>query len=319
MDNEQRLEQYLQKLDKALKKIPVSEKAEIITEIRSHIIDAQDRGDQSLKDILNSLGEPEQVANRYLLERGIATDSRAVFPSVVKWLTIGFLGTIGMIMLFIVILVMLFTPLIQVDEDNDNGKGRVKILGGMIDLQPDELSQSVFSGLEGLDVNIDWEDEEDRYRHEGVVSDLKAGATFDVEFSNGKVDIETHPDQRNLIWNCRSKDRRAKEKFEQAYNKEKQKLDLSGFSGIACELSVPTDIQLVIEGANGVIEFEEPHFDVDARLSNGKIEFEPAADKKYAYHTRLNIGKITGFPESADQPDYSIALRLNNGVIRYDR
>ena len=68
MDKNIKLERYLGKLDNGLGSIPVSEKAEIITEMKSHILDAHAKDDsKKLEDILAAIGEPEFVANRYLI------------------------------------------------------------------------------------------------------------------------------------------------------------------------------------------------------------------------------------------------------------
>src|SRR5580692_7021999 len=93
-----KLEDYLRALDKTLGPISTSERAEIVTEIKSHVLEAQKRG-QSIEDVLKSMGEPEQVANRYLLEHGL-TPAKAPKRPIVKWLVIGFLGAFGMTLAF---------------------------------------------------------------------------------------------------------------------------------------------------------------------------------------------------------------------------
>jgi|GEM_PF-1085702 len=128
MEQNIKLEQYLGKLDKGLGPIPVSEKAEIITEIKSHILDAQAKdGTKKLEDILSALGEPELVANRYLIERGLKPMKAPTHP-IFKWLIIGFLGTFVIVVLFITLLIWKFTPLIKTQDD------RVTLLGGTIDV-----------------------------------------------------------------------------------------------------------------------------------------------------------------------------------------
>lgn len=72
MTTEPKLESYLSELDKYLAQIPVSDRADIIIEIKSHVMDAQaKKPSQDITAILNSLGDPESVAKRYLQERGI--------------------------------------------------------------------------------------------------------------------------------------------------------------------------------------------------------------------------------------------------------
>ncbi len=51
----------------------------------------------------------------------------------IKWLTIGFLGTLGILCLFVTILAFKFSPILSVDEKT----GSVEILGGMVTVHGD--------------------------------------------------------------------------------------------------------------------------------------------------------------------------------------
>jgi len=127
MEKNIKLEQYLGKLDKGLGPIPVSEKAEIITEIKSHILDAQAKDESKrLEDILAAIGEPEFVANRYLIERGLKPMKTPTHP-IFKWLIIGFLGTFAIIVLFITVLIWRFTPIVKFHEDKVTLFGTVDV------------------------------------------------------------------------------------------------------------------------------------------------------------------------------------------------
>lgn len=131
MEKNIRLEHYLGKLEKGLGQIPVSEKAEIITEIKSHILDAQAKDNsKTLDDILAAIGEPEHVANRYLIERGLKPMKAPTHP-IFKWLIIGFLGTFAIIAIFISVLIWRFTPIMKIHDD------KVTLLGGTIDVDKD--------------------------------------------------------------------------------------------------------------------------------------------------------------------------------------
>jgi uncharacterized membrane protein len=72
MSTDPRLEGYLAKLETVLGPFSASDRAEIIMEIKSHVLAALDRDpNASMDSILAALGEPETVANRYLMERGM--------------------------------------------------------------------------------------------------------------------------------------------------------------------------------------------------------------------------------------------------------
>lgn len=137
MTTEPKLEAYLSELDKCLGQIPVSDRADIIIEIKSHVLTAKEKNpNQSIDAILNSLGDPEAVAKRYLQERGLQfgkpakTISMMWLPAAIKWLVIGFLGFVMIVVIVIGLLIWRFTPLISVDET----KNRVSIGGGIIEI-----------------------------------------------------------------------------------------------------------------------------------------------------------------------------------------
>src|SRR3990167_8860664 len=120
MTTEPKLEAYLSELDKYLGQISVSDRADIIIEIKSHVLDAQSKNPtQDIEVILNSMGDPESVAKRYLQERGLQagiaakTSSLSMMwlPAAIKWLVIGFLGFISIIVIVVALLIWRFTPL----------------------------------------------------------------------------------------------------------------------------------------------------------------------------------------------------------------
>lgn len=128
MSTDPRLENYLATLDRALSPLPVSDRAEIVTEIKSHVLSAMERDSAtSLDSILAALGEASTVANRYLLERGLKTGKPPISP-VVKWVVIGFLGTVALLVAGIVALLLQLSPVVQIDGKEE----KVSLLGGFI-------------------------------------------------------------------------------------------------------------------------------------------------------------------------------------------
>lgn len=86
MAHDPRLENYLNSLERSLQPLPISDRAEIVTEIKSHVL---------------------------------------------KWIVVGFLGTLAIILAFVGFMVSHFSPLLHVDEQS----GHVSILGGLIDIE----------------------------------------------------------------------------------------------------------------------------------------------------------------------------------------
>ena len=128
------LEVYLTRLEKCLGPLGISEKAEIITEIKSHVMDTLDNNDtETVKEVLDALGTPRQVAQKYLTEKGIEPKKDSD-NSVVKWVSLSLISVIGACLVLMIVLVWKFSPLVKVDGEN----GRVQILGGMIDIENNE-------------------------------------------------------------------------------------------------------------------------------------------------------------------------------------
>ncbi|MBI2519058.1 MAG: hypothetical protein HYV97_01515 [Bdellovibrio sp.] len=300
MPHEPKLEQYLANLDKALGQIPVSDRADIITEIKSHILESVERNpDQGLDQTLAALGEPETVANRYLLERGLRPGRPTKSP-MVKWLTIGFLGTLGMILLFLIILVWKFSPIIKVDEKND----RVTILGGLIDV----------NGNAGtVRVGETFSENDDAEIFDGA-KDL-AGTNLNsiyMAFRNGKLNVFPAVDTQ-LRWSCKARGEKDKSFLLDEGNK--IILNFAEKSDVKCDLHIPAGVTFVVEGTNGKLNFEYPHFRIDVRLTNGDITFIPAKDKKYKFDTNIVNGKIGGLDSSSAEDALLVKFSLTNGNI----
>jgi uncharacterized membrane protein len=138
MTTEPKLETYLSELDKYLGQIPVSDRADIIIEIKSHVLQAQEKSpNEDIGLILHSMGEPESVAKRYLQERGLQfslpkqqSSSMMWLPASIKWLVIGFLSFVGIIVIVASLLIWRFTPLISIDDTTNQvtiGNGLIQI------------------------------------------------------------------------------------------------------------------------------------------------------------------------------------------------
>ena len=295
------LERYLTSLDQALKAFPVSDRAEIITEIRSHVLSALERDPETGVDtVLSSLGEAETVANRYLLERGMKPAKTPISP-VVKWLVIGFLGTLAMFLIFSAYLIGHFGSILQVDGKN----GRVKVLGGLIDID----------GGHRLSISSPTNQKKDEFAGSET---MPATATATVHFANGKMRIETTDDDR-FSWSCHSKSAlRPVAKHVAAETSDKGNdlnLDLTAITDPDCVIRLPVNTKFAISAVNGLIEIEEPKFSVDANLVNGQYHFEEDSDTEYRFDVAVTTGTADAFVSSEAPTAKNIKLKLVTGVI----
>lgn len=301
MKTDPKLESYLASLHKALGSIPISDRADIITEIKSHILLAQEKDpSQSLNTILASLGEPETVANRYLLERGLKPGKPSKSP-MVKWLTIGFLGTFAMICLTLIVLVRSFTPLISVDEEQE----RVILLGGVIDV--DGKAGNVKIGP------IHVKEDKENQKFEGSIPlDSKNTKEIKVKFKNGKFEVS--PSLGNEIrWDCKV----AKGDSDQFINDKAGifSFNFEDIDGVKCDLKIPKDIKFDLVGANGKLDLENPQAETTVTLTNGKVHIDPDKTKKYKYDLKVTNGVVAKFLSSEDKDAIQVRVHMANGKI----
>lgn len=298
MNQDPRIERYLTSLERVLRPFPVSDRAEIVTEIKSHILSALERDPQaSLDSVLAALGEPETVANRYLIERGLQPTKPPISP-VVKWVVIGFVATFAMILLFAGILITHFSPLLTVDDHAD----RVGLLGGLI--QVDGKNNRVRIG--GYDIDGKTE------KFDGTTP-LTAEQAVSVKFGNGKFSLEGAVDGK-LAWDCEGAGLAGKH-AEPVIDKATVTLDFSTLKGVRCEFRVPTDAHLSIQGGNGKLTIEEPHYDLNVELVNGKVDLQPDEDEAYRYSLSVTNGHMDDFKSSDKPRAHAITVHIANGKI----
>ncbi len=137
-DNNRFIENFLEHLDQALTAMPVSQKAEIVIEMRSHILDTLESSpEKEVQKVLAEIGNPNEIANRYLFERGITPNRKAQIGnnpngSWAKWLAIGAIGSSFLLvvlpMLILLIAAPFFSPFVEVDK----AAGKVRLLNGLI-------------------------------------------------------------------------------------------------------------------------------------------------------------------------------------------
>lgn len=311
MGTTNRLEAYLSRMEKLLGPISPSEKAEIIMEIKSHVMDAQAQDQsQSIDSVLKSLGEPEFVANRYLLERGLKPKKFPKHP-ILKWLVIGFLGTFGIIVFFVSFVIWKFTPLVKVDKDNKH----ISILGGTIDVHGD-FDKNFEESLDDFNIAIhSARVGEDEKLVKGLAVLGPEVTQLAVHFSHGKLEVK-NSGTRELSWDCViNKDAKEPSSTQEGplYT-----FDARPSVGSNCELSIPAELKMLLEGQNGKIEIHEPHNAIDASLENGKISFKPDGAVDYRFNTSVKMGATDDFTSSSNPQAYPINLSLLRGKIGND-
>ena len=83
---------FLRRLEVALEPLPATERNDIVAELRSHLADRGEQGDDRLRATLASLGEPEDYARPYLQDRQLADALQRVTPGLALMSILGRAG-----------------------------------------------------------------------------------------------------------------------------------------------------------------------------------------------------------------------------------
>jgi len=313
-----KLEEYFKKLERALQAISVVDRSDILMELNSHIMDSFGKGNQSLDDILFALGDPTQVANRYLLAKGaqIAPPPR---PHVFRWVVMGMVSIFCFLVIGTLVLVSMFLPILEIDSE----KGRLSILGGMLEINESEGLLSLGKGLikiAGEEIEIDIES----VKLSGSLSSTDF-ETLKIEGNNGKFDFE-QGETSDIEYNC--KIIKTNDSFDLAKIVKEPGGKVLAFDftqqirGASCEFKIPRGMTLNTELINGKVELDELHQDISVAIDNGKISFERAHDAQYSIDARITNGKINGIREipvlKTGPGVYKVQLDVTNGKIDVD-
>jgi hypothetical protein len=289
--NDPRLERYLGTLENSLRAFPVGDRADIITEIRSHVLSALERDPSARLDtILAALGEPEMVANRYLLERGLKPTKPPISP-IVKWLVIGFLATFAMMLIFVTYLIIWLSPKVRHD-------GSFKFMNGAFkyDSKKDQFS------LAGLTKGDDFG------------GSINATEKMMILFESGNFDVATS-DSKEMTWSCSGVGSAPNPKTVN----DQTTLDFSELKSIRCQIGIPKSSRLTIKGETGKISLENPLFHVVAQLDAGKIDFDGDDKAVYKIHANVHTGKADEFKSSDALDAFLIDMQVDRGVISNEK
>ncbi|MBN2675956.1 MAG: DUF1700 domain-containing protein [Alphaproteobacteria bacterium] len=134
------LDIYLNKLDKALEGLDASQRSELILEIKSHILEKAEASKKKIPEILKEFGTAELFAKRFLKEKNVVIPEKAKrnenwVSGITKWISISFMSLLGFILLLIIIAIVFFTPIVEMNSDG------MKVFGGAISLKSKNKSE----------------------------------------------------------------------------------------------------------------------------------------------------------------------------------
>jgi hypothetical protein len=299
MNKDIKIEHYLLQLDRELQALPVSQRAEIITEIKSHITDAEAKSD--VDTVLRDLGSPQAVAQRYLAAKGVSYAKPRRSGAWVKWLAIGTVAFFGLIFFAGMSAIWYFSPLVKVDED----KGRVVLLGGLIDVN-EKIGKVKIGDME---VNGSLKDDVEVKGEEMLTGNVKS---LKIPFNTAKLDLAPAAG-RKITWDCRAASSASPEV---AINAGVMTLNLDKLNLAKCTVSIPLGISTFVTGVNGHMDVTKPGGPLEITLDNGKVNIKPDPSKTYDFEVKVKNGLQDFFPRSNAKGALKVKVSVVNGLVK---
>jgi len=208
-----------------------------------------------------------------------------------------------MVLAFFVLLVWKFSPLIQVNDDQN----RVALLGGLIDVNGKTGSVRI-GGAHISD-------------HGKIINGSKTidGSIMTqvlIPFTNGKFSLTNSPNH-NFVWECKiSSDDTVTDivtEKDHVLN-----VNLGKAQASKCDFQLPTNTTVKMTGNNVSADVERPKYDLDMKVDNAKIDIEPDSAIKYTYDLKVLNGRVDQFDSAAGKGAFKISVSAVNGVISKD-
>lgn len=281
------LESYLVEINSFLgKQTSFSEKAEIIVEIKSRILEAYSKQPElSLNEHIELFGDPKEVANRYLSDRGFTPIPTSEKKNIIKWLVIGFLGFVFLLFLFLTILAFKFSSLVQIDSEAN----KIKI-DGILDI--DRKNGKFFFGGEGAGSSFVADKVSQSLSVDGVT-----GIYF--KFNNGDIKVRSSASYENFWYSCDYLGNSEESMQFQPMEGQPEVLAAESKVGVDCTFHVPSHLEVSIDG------------------NNGNVEFKLDRHKNYDIQTKVGLGSL-GEPPQSFSNGTLIKVNLEVGAIEYD-
>ncbi len=289
MDKDIKIEHYLRQLDRELRGLPVSQRAEIITEIKSRLANLENPED---------LGSARAVAATYLTAHGVRA------PQTRKWvkrLAIGTVVFFGLIIFAGMSAIWYFSPLVKVDEKH----GHISLLGGLIDV--DERIGKIKIG--DLEVNGNLHDDVEVKGESDITAQVRA---IKIPFNTAKLDLATAVGQK-ISWDCRATSMVAPDL---AVAAGVLTLNLDKLNLAKCTVSIPAGLSTEVKGVNGHMDVVSPSGPLSITLDNGKVNIKPDPKKVYDFEVRVKNGLQDFFPRSNAREAVKVKVSVVNGMVK---
>lgn len=297
-----KIEQYLYKLDFNLAGMSVGQRAEIITEIKSHIRETMERDPaRTIDTVLADLGAPESVAERYLVSKGISPVKPNKVGPLFKWLMVCAAIFCFMVVAAGVAVIWTVNSVVKVDGRNE----RVSLFNGLIDV--DGKGGRVKIG------SLDLEDlkDENRFHIKGV-STTENVKLIKIPFNTAALEVRS-TDDKEVRWDCHGAG--TGKTVNGAVKAGVFTLDLENIPLAECEIALPAGIASQFSGVNGAMEVKRPQNPMEISMNNGNVNIQRDQSRVYDFEIKVKNGKQDEFPRSSDKSALKMKVNIANGAV----
>jgi hypothetical protein len=116
-----------------------------------------------------------------------------------------------------------------------------------------------------------------------------------------------------LSWNCKLDNPPTSEFLNRT--KDTIELDFEEFSGISCDISIPADAKLTVDGKDAQITVNDAEFDTFIEIKNGQVTFNPNPEVDYSYDLKVKQGTSSQFKNSDSKDAFETRIYIDNGSI----
>ncbi len=311
MNKELILEHYLSQLDRELQALPVGQRAEIITEIRSHILEL-DQKDPSvdIQKRLEDLGTPKAVAMRYLEQKGVKYWAPSTPRNWIKWIALATFGSVAFVVASALIATFMaiwyFSPIIEVDEK----AGKVSFFGKAIQVSEANGNLKIGSFTVG---GLDFDDDDSNHMSRGR-AELKNQKVqlIKIPFITAKLEVNASQDGV-FSWECKSRMGQNPQLDMQAGV---MTLALDKLKFAKCELNIPAGTKAELSGINGSVKLDEPQSDIQVNVTNGKVKISPDSRREYDFDVNVLNGVQDDFASVRTPGALKVKVDVVNGAVR---
>jgi hypothetical protein len=288
MVEDSRIESYLARLDRWLRDLPVGQRAEIVTAVKAEILTALDKSrSKDVDSVLNHLGMPKAVAERYLGAKGLR--SRRSSGKWFKWLAV---GTVALFALILILGIKLFWRMTPLGQWGAFQLSQMRI-GNM---QADQVIGQEDTFLEG--------------REDIVANSVRL---LRVPFNTARLTILQTTDQV-IHWNCRSRGGEFKPTVEAGV----LNFNLDSLNLARCQISIPQGLITEFNGINGEMEIKNPSENMKITLINGKVNIQLDPEQTYDVDVKVKNGLKDFFPRSSKKTAVKLKVNVVNGLVKKD-